>query len=669
MTRLVLAAFAGAALLPTSALAQNYTMTTGTQMWQDITIIPGATQLTFTSSDDGEAQVMLSGPLDFFGTQIPVGTSVGVQTNGTVNLSGASTAYQNTALPASATPNGIVAPFWDDLELGSGAVHYVDAGPLFVVQWANVQLLNTTNTISFQAAFDRSTGSIVLVFGPRTGTGGTASIGIEDPAGTVGDAMACTPSCTFTDVPEGTFVQFTPGGMPPMGVDLSVVATMPLPPTVPENSMLQLPFTVSNNGNATSGATEITLYGNDREPAAGTNEIATLQVPAIPAGGTHQDVFPLMSGMADGSTFYMAFRIDPSNSVAETNENNNDAELGGTTIVGNMPMDITITTPATLPIASVGVTYSATIQATGSPNPQFSLDGGSLPPGLTLDANGIISGIPTGAVVSSFTVVATETGYNPGRQTFTLEVTDMPQPLSIVAATPPGGQVNVPYTFTFQAQGGMPPYTWSGANLPPGLTLLPVGTLEGTPTTEGSYSFDVVVGDGAAGAAMTSVTVSIAPAGMPGNVTITTPDRIEFRKNAMVDYQLSVTGGTAPYTWFHTGGMMPPGLALVGDRIQGTATSTATEVVTISVGESGGASVSKTITVVVSINGPTTSTGGGRAGGRSRGGGCGCHSTFEDRPAGATVWIIVSLAAFGLLARTRRRRYARARRWVSKKRF
>ncbi|HNG34653.1 MAG TPA: putative Ig domain-containing protein, partial [Blastocatellia bacterium] len=69
---------------------------------------------------------------------------------------------------------------------------------------------------------------------------------------------------------------------------------------------------------------------------------------------------------------------------------------------------ITIT-PTTLPIAPVGQSYSQTLTASGGTGPyQFALVGGTLPAGLSLAANGTLSGTPTVANTSVFTVQATD---------------------------------------------------------------------------------------------------------------------------------------------------------------------------------------------------------------------------------------------------------------------
>jgi len=73
--------------------------------------------------------------------------------------------------------------------------------------------------------------------------------------------------------------------------------------------------------------------------------------------------------------------------------------------------------------------------------------------------------------------------------------------LSITSpSTLPGATNGVPYTTDLDATGGIAPYHWhasSRAYLPPGLQLSDGGVLTGTPTTAGTYSFNVIVQDSA----------------------------------------------------------------------------------------------------------------------------------------------------------------------------
>ena len=91
------------------------------------------------------------------------------------------------------------------------------------------------------------------------------------------------------------------------------------------------------------------------------------------------------------------------------------AALGSTTgtnhtltVVCTTPV-LTLNSPGTLPNAKVGVAYSANLNTLlgvtgGVPPYSYSLSSGSLPTGLTLSLSGVVSGTPSGAGSSAFTI-------------------------------------------------------------------------------------------------------------------------------------------------------------------------------------------------------------------------------------------------------------------------
>ena len=83
------------------------------------------------------------------------------------------------------------------------------------------------------------------------------------------------------------------------------------------------------------------------------------------------------------------------------------------------------------------------------------------------------------------------------------------------------GIVDVAYSATLTASGGITPYTWSitSGSLPPGLTLNS-GTITGTPTTVGTYSFTVQVSDASNPGQTVTKPFSITIAATPTGVTI-----------------------------------------------------------------------------------------------------------------------------------------------------
>lgn len=97
--------------------------------------------------------------------------------------------------------------------------------------------------------------------------------------------------------------------------------------------------------------------------------------------------------------------------ITATNATGSDAREYSVTIASNVvpPAEIApeITT-LSLPGGTSGTPFSATVVATGDPSPTFTVDAGSIPTGLTLNAtSGELSGTPTAPDTYSFTVLAT----------------------------------------------------------------------------------------------------------------------------------------------------------------------------------------------------------------------------------------------------------------------
>jgi hypothetical protein len=90
--------------------------------------------------------------------------------------------------------------------------------------------------------------------------------------------------------------------------------------------------------------------------------------------------------------------------------------------------------------------------------------------------------------------------------------TPYPQPtvLAFATANPlPSGTSGTPYSGAFSANGGTPPYTFSGTASPASLSIASDGTLSGAPSPAGTYTFSVTVTDSAIPKASASSTFSL----------------------------------------------------------------------------------------------------------------------------------------------------------------
>ena len=162
-----------------------------------------------------------------------------------------------------------------------------------------------------------------------------------------------------------------------------------------------------------------------------------------------------------------------------------------------------------LPDGTVGTSYSQQLSATGGTPPYtWSVESGTLPDGVSLSPDGVLSGTPTAPVNSSFTVRVGDTGAGSATQALMLTVV---APLVITSTLLPSATSGTAYSQTLAATGGSAPFAWSVATgtLPGSLTLSSAGVLSGTPTTAGDYSFVLRVTDGGLRTATQALSIAV----------------------------------------------------------------------------------------------------------------------------------------------------------------
>jgi hypothetical protein len=149
-----------------------------------------------------------------------------------------------------------------------------------------------------------------------------------------------------------------------------------------------------------------------------------------------------------------------------------------------------------LPNAVQNNSYEAVLTAVGGATTYiWSLASGILPPGISLAADGVISGTCTTYGVWNFVVGVTDGSLN---NTRSLSIEVLPE-LVIAAQYLPDALVGVGYSHSLLATGGTAPYEWSldsgSAILPPILALSSGGHITGVPSAAGQSSFAVKVQD------------------------------------------------------------------------------------------------------------------------------------------------------------------------------
>ena len=241
----------------------------------------------------------------------------------------------------------------------------------------------------------------------------------------------------------------------------------------------------------------------------------------------------------------------------------------------------------------VGVPYEVQIESEeGSgcePYDLFEVVNGSLPAGLSMSRDGVISGIPTGAGLARFWVWNHDLTFAEGgpswcqredrsEREFSIPIDPG---LAIINPSVKPATVGQPYTDTLATKqvvslnpltGPDVQATWSlqSGALPPGITLSTSGVLTGTSTSEGSYEFVVKAQKGSPLDTETYTLTVRQP------VSVKSPLGSVQRPSSEVGIRFgktfTATGGSGTYTWALVSGALPPGVAL--DATRGTITGT-----------------------------------------------------------------------------------------------
>jgi subtilisin family serine protease len=189
--------------------------------WVDVTA--GTKLATASNSDDGFSTLSIGFPFRFFGQAY---TTAYVSSNGFLTLGSSSGAagFANAAIPDSSVPNGVIAPFWDDLNPASSGDVYAGVtggvgNRVLHVEWFNVPhfSLSGSGTATFEVSLREADGQIEYRWqdtdlgNASWNAGASATAGLEDPSGAFGRQI----SFNQPQLTAGRSVSCTYGGAPP----------------------------------------------------------------------------------------------------------------------------------------------------------------------------------------------------------------------------------------------------------------------------------------------------------------------------------------------------------------------------------------------------------------------------------------------------------------------
>ena len=359
------------------------------------------------------------------------------------------------------------------------------------------------------------------------------------------------------------------------------------------------------NGQTATQSTTIAIAAAPviaRCPAQRSRRGRLYKLPFTVAGGTSPFIWSVSTG-----TLPAGMSLDPSTGILSGTSNVSglssftvrvqDAQGASDSKAVTLRVALHLAISGTPPAGEVGASYAFTYSLTGGTAPfTWSVSVGTLPAGLFLNTTtGQVTGVPTTAGSKSFTVHVVDSQSQAGNLASSINIVASP---SLTNPPPPGGAVSVPYSTTLTVTGGVGPFSWvvDSGNLPNGLSLgASSGIISGTPTVAGTFGFDVLVTDANGQTADEFVAISITAApsidsGVPGQGELGAEYRFFF----------SAAGGTEPFVWSVSAGVLPPGLTLDADgTLGGVPSALGTSSFTVKVVDANGVSDTQAISFVV----------------------------------------------------------------------
>jgi beta-lactamase superfamily II metal-dependent hydrolase/DNA/RNA endonuclease YhcR with UshA esterase domain len=586
-------------------------------------ILPGRSYYLFTNS------TMMTGYSGTVRANMTYGTGIGddgglaiVDANATiidqVGLSTGSAFGEGTRLPSFGSTNsdrsnrrkmvmGMMGTFQDtQMNLADFDLNTTPSDPQNIVLAASPNSVNFGNlnvsqsaTAMISVANRLATNSTVTITSISvTGTNASEFMLATPPTGNIASNASVMLSVTFQPMTAGT-----------KSAAISFVTnqgTTMIPLTAVAGAGISVTPTTVNFGTETLGSTTSSMIMISN-PTATTITLT----PPFMLTGTDTDQFSVGSlsatQLAPNDTAMLTVNFTPTSvgsktatlTITSANGGSQMVTLNGTGICPTITLS-----PATLPNAIAGVSYSQQLSASPMGMYTFAVTAGSLPTGITLSSDGLLSGTTMMTGSFTFTVTATDANMCMGSKAYTLTVSPACPTITLSPTSLPNANAGTNYSQQLSAS-PMGTYTFAvtAGSLPTGITLSSAGLLSGTTMMTGSFTFTVTATD--ANMCMGSQAYTLMVAASCGTLTLS-PATIS---NPIVGIFYSVPFTTSPtgqYTYSITSGTLPTGLNFsTQGGITGVPSTTGMFTFTVMATATNGCSTTRTYSVNVTNPCPT----------------------------------------------------------------